>query len=142
ARIEVPQAARIVDDRKRTNVIKERVYREVTAERILFRRAEGVVAMEQPIGLARLGFVHRDAVGGRLRVERRELLGGHLPSERGDLDRRGPEPDVGETEPASDDPAVPEQALDLVRMRRGADVEVLRPALQQQVADAAADEVG
>ena len=124
------------------DVVEERVDREVAAERVLFRRAEGVVAVEQPIGLARLGLVHRDAVGGRLRVERRELLGGHLPSERGDLDRLGPEPDVGETEPAADDPAVPEQPLDLVRMRRRADVEVLRPAAEQQVADAAADEVG
>ena len=45
-------------------------------------------------------------------------------------------------EPAADDPAVPEQPLDLVRVRRRADVEVLRPPAEQEVADAAADEVG
>ena len=54
----------------------------------------------------------------------------------------GAELDVREPEAPADDPAVPEQPLDLVRVRVGADVEVLRPAAEQQVADAAADEVG
>ena len=45
-------------------------------------------------------------------------------------------------EPAADDPAVPEQPLDLVRVRVGGDVEVLRDAAEHQVPDAAADEVG
>jgi hypothetical protein len=49
---------------------------------------------------------------------------------------------VGQAEPPSDDPAVPKELLDLVGMRRGADVEVLGLAAQQQVADAAAHEVG
>ena len=65
-----------------------------------------------------------------------------LPAERRDLDRLRPEADVRQPEPPADDPAVPEQALDLVRMRRRADVEVFRPPAEQQVADAAADEVG
>jgi hypothetical protein len=46
-----------------------------------------------------------------------------------------------EAEPATDNPAVAEQFLDLVRMRRCADIEVLRPAAQEQIPDAAADEV-
>ena len=54
----------------------------------------------------------------------------------------GPELDVREAEPAADDPAVAEELLDLVGMRRGADVEILRPPAEQQVADAAADEIG
>ena len=62
-------------------------------------------------------------------------------TERGHFDRLVAELDVRETEAPADDPAVPEQLLDLVRMRRGADVEVLGPAVEQQVADAAPDEI-
>ena len=46
-----------------------------------------------------------------------------------------------EAEAPADDPAVAKELLDLVRMRRRADVEILRPAVQQQVADAAADQI-
>ncbi len=65
-----------------------------------------------------------------------------LTPEGRDLDDLGAELDVGEPEAAADDPAVPEQLLDLVRMRRRADVEVLGPAPEQEVAHAAADQVG
>ena len=78
---------------------------------------------------------------GRLDL-RRQLVRRDLPPERGHLDRFRAELDVGESEPPSDDPAVAEQLLDLVRVRRRADVEVLGPAAEQQVAHAAADEVG
>src|SRR5690606_13484297 len=44
-------------------------------------------------------------------------------------------------ETPSDDPAVPEEFLDLIRMRTRTDVEVLRPASEQQVADTATNEV-
>ena len=47
-----------------------------------------------------------------------------------------------EAEAAADDPAVAKQLLDLVGVRRCADVEVLGPAAEQEIADAAADEVG
>ena len=73
---------------------------------------------------------------------RGQFLSSQLAAEGGDLDGLGAEPDVREPEAPADDPAVPEQPLDLVRMRGRADVEVLRPAAEQQVADAAADEVG
>ena len=73
---------------------------------------------------------------------RGQFRGRQLPAERRDLDGLGAEADVREPEPPADDPAVLEQPLDLVRVRVGADVEVLRPAAEQQVADAAADEVG
>ena len=46
-----------------------------------------------------------------------------------------------EPEAPADDPAVPEQFLDLMRMRRSANVEILRPAIEQQVANAAANQV-
>ena len=82
-------------------------------------------------------------VGARvLDRHRLELFLRDLAAERGDLDRLGAELHVREPEAAADDPAVAEEPLDLVRMRGGADVEVLRPAPEQQVADAAADEVG
>src|SRR5439155_20866111 len=49
--------------------------------------------------------------------------------------------DVRETEAASDDPAVAEQLLDLMRMGRRSDVDVLRAAAEQQIAHAAADQI-
>jgi hypothetical protein len=64
-----------------------------------------------------------------------------LPPERRHLDRLRAELDVREAEPASDDPAIPEELLDLVRMRGRADVEILRMPSEQKVADAAADQV-
>ncbi len=85
---------------------------------------------------------------GRRWVGRRDAIGDHffagndLPAERGHLDDLHPELDVREPEPSSDDPAVPKELLDLIRMCGGADVEILRPAAEEQVADAAAHEVG
>ena len=64
-----------------------------------------------------------------------------LAAERRDLDRLRPELDVREPEAAADDPAVAEELLDLVRMRRRADVEILRPPAEQQIAHAAADQI-
>src|SRR6185295_3216458 len=58
-----------------------------------------------------------------------------------DLDRLFAELDVREPEPAADDPAVSKQPLDLIRMRVGADVEVLRAAAEHQIANAAADQI-
>src|SRR6185369_12867601 len=64
-----------------------------------------------------------------------------MASKRRDLDRFGSELDVGQAETPADDPAVAEQFLDLVRVRRRSDVEVFGPATQQQIANAAANEV-
>src|SRR5207245_10521446 len=50
--------------------------------------------------------------------------------------------DVCEPEPPADDPAVPKELLDLIRMRRRADVEIFRPAAQQKIADAPAHQIG
>jgi hypothetical protein len=86
--------------------------------------------------------MERDGVVRRRLGRCRELLGRELAPERGDLDVLGAEPHMREAEPASDDPAVPKEALDLVRMRRGADVEVFRPPVEQQIADAPTDQVG
>ena len=158
--LEILEAADVVDDRERPDVVEQRVDREVAPEGVFLGRAVGVVALNQAI--ARRGAAagarflrRRSAVGspGADRVSRRcpalggfrfrrQLDGIDLPAERRDLDGLGAELDVGEAEAPADDPAVAEQLLDLVRMRRRADVEVLRPAVEQQVADAAADQVG
>ncbi len=62
-------------------------------------------------------------------------------AERRHLDRLVAETDVGEPEAPADDPAVPEQLLDLVRVGVGTDVEVFRLPAEQQVPHAATDEV-
>ncbi len=126
------------------DVVEQRVDREVAAERVLLRCAEGVVAVDQAVAILA---GQRHAIGDRLEdfvagVGGGQFRGAHQATERGDFDRLRPEADVGQPETASDDPAVPEEPLDLVRMRRGADVEVLRTPAEQQIAHAAADEVG
>src|SRR5437588_8842752 len=62
--------------------------------------------------------------------------------ERGDLDDFGTESYMRESEAAADDPAVPKELLDLIRMRRGADIEVLGATAGQQIANAAAHQIG
>ena len=166
--VQVVDAADVVDDREGRDVVEQRVDREVAAERVLFGRAERVVAVDQVIAIRRVARpprrcgwqrvrrrrwpdscsircpAHRRAVprAARLFGHRLELRLAHLPAERRHLDRLLPELDVRETEAAADDPAVAEEALDLVRVGRRADVEVLGAAAEQQVPDAAADEVG
>jgi hypothetical protein len=86
-------------------------------------------------------------VCGRMAVERRDAVLHHLlawldlPAEGRDLDDFLAELDMGQPKSAADDPAVPEQLLDLIRMRGRADVEVLGSAAEQEVAHAAADQV-
>src|SRR3970040_1496051 len=75
--------------------------------------------------------------GGRAVGPGRDVL-----AKRRDLDRLGAEAHVRQPEPASDDPAVPEQLLDLVRMGGGADVDVFRAPREEETANAPANEVG
>jgi hypothetical protein len=77
----------------------------------------------------------RGAVGRELR--RIDLL-----AERRHFDRLRSEFHVREAEPTADDPAIAKQLLDVMRVRRRADVEVLRAPSQQQIAHAAAHEIG
>ena len=65
-----------------------------------------------------------------------------MTSKRRDLDRFGSELDVRQTETPADDPAVAEEFLDLVRVRRRSDVKIFGPATQKQIADAAANQIG
>ena len=142
--LEIVEAADVVDDRERRDVVEERVDREVAAERVLLRRAECVVAVDavrSPVGRARRRGPLRRAVSAS--QARRARRGGQAVALRNVATSIVfcAEPDVRETEAAADDPAVPEQPLDLIRMGVRADVEVLRPPPEQQVAHAAADEV-
>jgi hypothetical protein len=78
----------------------------------------------------------------RLRLFRGgEILLRDWTPERRDLDRLGAETDVRQPEASADDPAVPEQLLDLIGMRRRADVEILGTTAEEQVTDAAADQI-
>jgi hypothetical protein len=135
---EVAQAVGMVDDRLGVDVIEERVDREVAPQRVLFRRAEDVVVPDEQVvrvvrgygfalGLRELGAAIRQVA----RAKRRDL--DDLPVL---------EVDVGEPEATPDDAAVGEQTLDLARRRARRDVEVFRVELEEEVADAAADEVG
>ena len=140
---QILQAADVVDDREGGDVVEQRVDREVAAERVLFGRAEGVVVLDQQVAPSA---APPASVGGGSRPARRGAglarPAGDVLAERRDLDRLGAEAHVRQAEAAADDPAVPEQLLDLVRVRSSADVEVLRPPAEQQVAHAAAHEVG
>ncbi len=90
---------------------EERVDREVAAERVFFRRAERVVVMDEVAAFGGRRIRRGHAVGDDLFARRQ------LAPERGDLDDLGAELDVREPEPPADDPAVPEELLDLRRMR-------------------------
>ena len=70
------------------------------------------------------------------------FAGRHLPAECGDLDDLCSEFDMGQPEPPADDPAVAKEFLDLIGMSRRPDVKVLGTPSEQQIADAAADQVG
>ena len=126
AGFEVLQAADVVDDRAVRGVVEERVDREVAAERVFLGGPVGVVALDEQVGLT---------VGGGVR-----LIGADVAPERGHLDRLGAELDVSQPKTAADDPAVTEAAFDLVRLRRGPDVEVLGPSSEEQVSHTAADQ--
>jgi len=145
---QIAQAADVVDDRERGDVVEKRVDGEVSAEGVFLGRAEGIVAVDQAIVRALAGEFRAvigagrvfDRVVGGFRVDG-QLGGIDLTPECRDLDRLRAELDVREPEAAPDDPAVAEELLDLMRMRRGADVEVLRAPAEQQIANAAADQV-
>ncbi len=120
ARVQVLEPAHVVDDREVGDVVEQRVDREVAAEGVLLGRAESVVVADQRVALVGLG----------------------LPAEGRDLHDVAAEAHVRQAEAPAHDEAVAEQALDLLRVGVRPDVEVLGLARQQEVAHAAADEVG
>ena len=123
--LEVLETAHVVDDREVLDVVEEAVHREVAAVRIRLGRAERVV-LERTLRRV------LDDFPDRLRIL----------AERGRFDHLLAEADVREAEPAADEETVAERALHLVRLRARAHVEVLGLAAQQQIAHAAAHEIG
>ena len=157
-RAEILEAVHVVDDRERADVVEERVDREVAPERILFRRAERVVAMDHAIVRTRPGEVGafrlrllRPRIRGIGRVlgccldhrvdARRHFRRIDLAPERRHLDGLGTELHMRETESSADDPAVAEQLLDLMRMGRRSNIKILRAASQQEIAHTAAHQI-
>src|SRR5450759_3538982 len=138
---EIAQPVYVVDNGKSCDIVEEGVDREVAAERVFLGRAEGVVAMDQQIARRR---GRRDAlpgvVGRRQRIVDR-FGWRHVPAKRRDLDNLLSELHVHQPEATTDHKAVAKESLDLVRMRRGDDIEVFRPATEQQIAHASTDEV-
>ena len=130
------EAADVVDDRERRDVVEERVDREVAAERVLFRRAERVVVANHADPPARR---RRSALGGRRLVLgarqarcRRNVATSIVLLPKRTCASRKRRPMIQQFR---------NSFLIWYGMRVGADVEVLRLAAEQQVADAAADEV-
>ena len=148
----IVEAVDVIDNRKRGDVVEQRVDGEIAAERVFFRRPERVVAVNQmfvvPSVDVRLAVRRRGRAGrgldglGEDGRRHRVLALRDLPPERRDLNHLLSELHVGEPEAPPDDPAVPEQFLHLIRVRRRADVEVFRTAAKQQIADAAAHQIG
>src|SRR6185312_8744170 len=112
-----------VEDLAAVEIVEERVDREIAADRVFVSLAEDVVAPdEEVLFLFRL-----------LRV----LAKGR------DLDHlAAAEEHVGEAEAAADDAAVAEERADVLGARARRDVEVFGPAAEQEIADAAAYEIG
>ena len=131
---QVAQAADVVDHAVLERVVEERVHREVAAEGVLLGRAEGVVAhLVERAGRLRVAAAGRGGAGGVVRLR--------VAAEGRGLDLLLAEADQREAEAAPDDEGVAEEPLDLARAGVGRHVEVLGRAAEEDVADAAADEI-
>ncbi len=127
AMLEVVKSADVIDNLEGTDIVEESVDGEVPSAGILLRRTECVVMMLEEGGLFG-GFT----VG---------LVGVRGSPESACLDDLFAEPDVSEAKAATDQKAVSEELPDLVGVSVGSDIEVLGGPAEQQVANAAADEV-
>ena len=70
-----------------------------------------------------------------------QLVRRNLTPEGRDFDRLLAELDVGEPEPAANDPAISKDPFDLARVCGRSDVEILGSSRKQQIADAPANEI-
>ena len=127
-RLDVVEAAGVVEDRVFDGIVVERVDGEVPAEGVLVQGAVDVVAQQHAV--------------------RGEVIGVGLvvvvlvaAPERRHLDELAPETDVGDAETASDQAGPGEDRLDLLRGGVGRDVEVLGSASEQEIAHASPHQV-
>ena len=116
----------MVYDREVCDVVEQGVNGKVAAEGVLPWGAE-LVLHEKPVFIGILGEFFRP---------------GMAPEGRDFYNLVAAKPDMGQPEPAPDQETVAKQLLDLLRSRVGANVEILGCPVQQQVPDAAADQVG
>ena len=127
AGLEVGPAVHVVDHLAGGRIVEEAVDGEVAPDGVLLGGAEDVVAGDEQVAL----------LAGVLGE-----VGGVLP-EGGHLDHlAAAEVDVGQPEAPADEPAVAEDGPHLARVGVGGEVEVLGLVVEQQVAHAAAHEVG
>ena len=124
ALLDVGEAADVVAHGEILDRVVQRVHREVAADRVVLDAAVDVVA--------------HDAAVDHVPVARAVV---DVRTERGDLDRLGPEHHMRQAEAPPDQAAIAELLLDLLGRRVGRDVEVLRVAAEQQVAHGTADEI-
>jgi hypothetical protein len=125
AALEVGHAGDVVDHALGLDVVEQAVDGEVAPAGVLGVAAEDVVPADQ-----------------ELVVVRRVVTLARVGAEGRRLDDLRPEEDVSQPEPASDDAAIAEQLPDFFWSCARRDVEVLRRPVEQQIADASADEVG
>src|ERR1700719_45649 len=120
-RLKVRYTTDIIDHFEGVRIVKERVDREVAAERVLFRRAEGVVVTNHRI------------------VAFSNVFG--APPQSRDFNFLLAEKNVDEAKAPADQAGIAEQVTHLLRMRGGRDVEVFGPPPHHQIAHTAADQV-
>ena len=124
AAFDVGHAPDPVDDLAILDVVKQRVDGEVTPRGVFVGVTEDVVVADQEVfALALVGF-------------------GRAPEGRGLDDLAAGKEHVDQAEASADDPGVAEQRAHVVGTGAGRDVEVLGAAIEQQIADSAADDVG
>ena len=125
ARLHVLVAADVVAYREILDRVVQRVAGEIATDRIVLDAAVDVVAHQPPV-------LHLAVAAAVVAVG----------AEGGHLDDLAAVDHVGQAEAAADQPAVAEQALDLLGRGVGGHVEILRMHAQQQVAYRPADQVG
>jgi hypothetical protein len=135
--VEVAQSGRVVNHRIICDIVGKGVDREVTAEGILFRRAEDVVTENHSVPVL-------EVTGGTVSwiwLFRVCFIGGGGSPKRGDFQNFVLKVEMGQSKTAADETAVAKEPFDLTGCGVCGDVEVLGGSLQEQVADTPPDQV-
>ncbi len=128
--IQIAQAAGVVDNGEVGDVVEEGVDGEVTAKGIFFGTSKNIVAQDKAVvGDAVAVFVAALGLGGQC-------------AEGGDFNGFVVKVDMSQTEAAADEAAVTKYPLHIFRRGVGGDVKIFRVASEQNIANAAACEIG